>query len=147
MAPDETTPAHDQSVTHRYTIHYPDHEPREHDPNYADFHHYKSERKKANTWYCDFAKENRNGDQSECDLAKPLECHHKHIEFALMNNVDLSLLEAKYPGVSEMGIGAWVESAENLELLCVFHHRGHAGAHTASFSDYGASAFIHNMIE
>jgi hypothetical protein len=146
VAPD-SVPAHIQAVTHRYSIAYPEHGPREADPHYADFHHYKAQRKASGDWICDFAKEHRGGDQSECDLSKPLECHHKHIEQALLNDVDLALLEPAYPGVSAQGVGAWVQSALNLELLCVWHHRGHAGAHTASYSDYGASFYIPHMIQ
>lgn len=142
----DDAPAHVQAVTHRYSIAYPEHGPRAGDPNYADFRAYKKRRKASGTYFCDFATEHRRGDQSECDLALPLECHHKVIEFALLNEVDLVSLEADYPGVSSMAVGAWVESAENLELLCVKHHRGHAGAHTASYSDYGASFYVPNMI-
>jgi hypothetical protein len=139
-------PAHDQAVTRKYVMHYPDHGPRESDPYYADFHAYKAIRRAAGTWTCDFAVEHRGGDTSECDLARPLECHHRHIEFATMNSVDLALLEPDYPGVSAMGVGKWVESAVNLMLLCVFHHRGHAGVHVASSSDYEATSYIRRLI-
>ena len=138
--------AHAQRVQHRYIIHYPEHGPRESDPHYADFHAYKKNRRAKGQYYCDFAMEHRAGDFSECDLSKPLECHHRIIEFATMNAVDLSLLEHDYPGVSAMGVGAWVESAKNLMLLCVNHHRGAEGAHTASYSDYGASFYIRNLM-
>jgi hypothetical protein len=45
-----------------------------------------------------------------------------------------------------MGIGKWVESAENLMLLCVFHHRGPGGVHTASASDFEGAGFIRNLL-
>lgn len=138
--------AHDQAVTHRYVIHYPEHGPRESDPHYADFHAYKALRRKNGTYVCDFAVEHRAGDTSECDLTVPLECHHRVIEFATMNAVDLALLEHDYPGVSSMSVGAWVESAANLMLLCAVHHRGGDGVHTASFADYGATFYIRNLI-
>jgi len=141
-----TVPEHEQKVSHSYLVHFPEHGPREGDPYYADFHAYKALRRKAGTWTCDFAVEHRGGDTSECDLTKPLECHHRFIEFAVINGVDLTLLEPDYPGVSAMGVGKWVESAANLMLLCVFHHRGHAGAHVASASDYASSAYVRNLI-
>lgn len=141
-----TTPAHDQMFTHRYVVHYPEHGPRESDPHYADFHAYKALRRKNGTYTCDFAVEHRGGDISECTMDKPLECHHRFIEFAVMNAVDLALLEHDYPGVSSMGVGAWVESAANLMLLCVFHHRGHGGAHVASASDYASLAYVRGLI-
>lgn len=142
----DITPAHDQTVSHRYLIHYPDHAPREKDPYYADFHAYKALRRRAGTYTCDFAVEHRGGDTSECSMDKPMECHHRIIEFAMMNSVDLTLLEPDYPGVSAMGVGKWVESAVNLMLLCVFHHRSGAGVHTASASDYAATFYIRNLI-
>lgn len=140
------TPAHDQTVSHRYLIHYPDHAPRESDPYYSDFHAYKERRKKAGTATCDFAVEHRGGDTSECAMDKPLECHHRIIEFATLNSVDLVLLEPDFPGVSKMGVGKWVESAANLMLLCVWHHRGHAGVHTATASDFASTFYIRGLI-
>jgi hypothetical protein len=140
------TAAHAQSVAHRYTVHYPEHGPRESDPHYADFHAYKAHRVQAGTYVCDFAVEHRGGDTSECLLKLPLECHHRVIEFALMNAVDLSLLEKDYPGVSGMEIGAWVESAQNLMLLCQYHHRGHGGVHVASASDFASETYIRGLI-
>lgn len=141
------TAAHDQKVTHSYTITYPEHGPRESDPHYADFHAYKARRKKDGTYHCDFAAQWRDGDTSECDNDHPLECHHRHIEWAMLNEVDLALLEEHYPGVSTPGVGAWVESAENLELLCVRHHRSHAGKHTAAYADFEAEKDVRGLIK
>lgn len=138
--------AHEQAVTHRYTVRYPEHPPREHDPHYHDFAEYKRRRRSDDTWHCDFAVEYRNGDHSECDMTRPLECHHRVIEFSLQNGVDLALLEADYPGVSTVGIGAWVETAANLELLCVAHHRGPGGVHVASASDWEAEKYVRGLI-
>lgn len=146
MSDDKTVAAHDQKITHNYSITYPEHGPREKDPAYADFHKFKQNRRDAGTYYCDFAHEFRDGDTSECTLDKPLEAHHKHIEWAMLNEVDLKLLEEQYPGVSSMEVGAWVESAENLELLCVWHHRSHAGKHTAAFADFEAQKDIRKLI-
>ena len=139
-------PAHTQSFTHSYLITYPEHGPRESDPAYADFHAFKSNRRASDTYYCDFAHDYRGGDNSECSIDKPLEAHHRHIEWAMLNEVDLVLLERDYPGVSAMGVGKWVENAENLELLCVWHHRGRAGKHTAAFADFEAQKYIRRLI-
>lgn len=142
----DVVPAHDQRITHRYLIHYPEHAPREQDSHYVDFRAYKALRKKNGTLICDFAVEHRGGDASECDLSLPLECHHRVIEFSLQNGVDLALLEHDYPGVSSMGVGKWIEQAPNLELLCVAHHRGPGGVHVASYSDFTASAYVRGLI-
>jgi len=144
----DNVPAHDQQVTHKYHVHYPDHEPREGDANYVDFHAYR--RRTAATAKCVFGEV--RGDFSDCkpgpeNWPKGLELHHAHIEFALQNAIDLALLEKIYPGVSDaQKIGEWVESAENLIWLCTFHHRGHGGVHVASSSDYEASRFIRGLL-
>lgn len=137
------TAAHTQTVSHRYQVTYPEHEPRETDPHYVDFNAYRRRTKK--TARCVYAVQ--IGDDGECDKQNPLELHHAHIEFALQNAVDLSLLERVYPGVSSPDeVGAWVESAANLLWLCRWHHRGHAGVHSATASDFEAERFIRNLI-
>jgi hypothetical protein len=146
MADDSAVAAHAGIQGHRYLVHYPAHPARTSDPYYADFGAYKERRRHNGTWTCDFAVEHRGGDTGECDLSKPLECHHRFIEFAVQNSVDLALLEKDYPGVSSMEVGAWVESAANLMLLCIFHHRGHAGVHTASAADFASAAYIRGLI-
>lgn len=137
----DETPAHDQNVTHRYTVHYPEHEPRQSDPHYRDFDHYR--RHTQASAKCAIG-QHRN-DYSECD--GPLELHHAHVEFALQNGIDLKWLEADYPGISDPeSVGAWVESAANLEWLCRFHHRGHGGVHVASAADFEAERFVRGLI-
>lgn len=136
--------SHDQNVTHHYVIHYPAHPERTSDPHYIDFNHYRQKTK--DTAVCSVG-DHRN-DFSECDSNHPLELHHTHIEFSLQNGVDLKWLEADYPGVSNPDtIGAWVESAENLEWLCLFHHRGHGGVHTAAAADYEAEKYVRGLIK
>ena len=136
-------PAHDQAITHRYLIHYPDHQPREGDPNYVDFNAYH--RRTKATAQCAIGL-HRN-DFSECSLAVPLELHHSHIEFALQNSIDLAWLEVDYPGVSDPAtVGAWINSAANLQWLCMFHHRGHGGAHLISASDYEGERYVRGFV-
>lgn len=143
---DDTVDAHEQTFTHSYEVHYPDHEPREDDPHYHDFREYKRRRRDNGTYRCDFAHEYRDGDTSECDTEHPLECHHSHIEFAMTNAVDLALLEDDYPGVSKNTIGEWIDTAPNLELLCRRHHRGHTGKHCATAADFEATKYIRGLI-
>jgi hypothetical protein len=131
------TPAHKQHITHSYTISYPAHEPRQGDPNYVDFEAYR--KRTVATAKCAFGVEI---DDFE-DCVGGLELHHAHIEFAMQNGIDLTHLEAVYPGVSDpYHIGAWVESGANLTWLCEKHHRSApAGVHSLSASDYEASRF------
>lgn len=141
----EAIAAHTQNVTNRYTEHVPEHGGRAEDPWHADFEEFKRRRVAAGTSYCDFAHKYRK-DSSECDLSTPLEAHHAIVEFALQNGVDIQLLEQFYPGVSQMGIGKWIDSDQNLILLCAWHHRGHGGVHIASASDYTAYQFVKGLI-
>ena len=135
--------AHDQHEAHRYVVHYPAHEPRESDPHYVDFEAYR--RRTAASARCAFAVE--TGVDSECDRDHPLELHHAHVEFSLQNGIDLAVLERDYPGISDpTQVGAWVESASNLEYLCRFHHRGPGGKHTAAFADYEAERYVRVLI-
>lgn len=140
------TPAHDQATTNRYVIHYPDHEPRETDPHYRDFNALRR-RLKADpaTWVCSVGA--ARADFTECSLDKPLELHHSHVEFSLANAVDLRWLAGVYPGIDTPDeVGAWIESADNLVVLCVRHHRGHGGIHHAAAADYEAERFVRGLI-
>jgi hypothetical protein len=143
---DAQVAAHDQAETRHYTLHFPAHPARADDPHYKDFDHLHREWKKdPEKWRC--AVGAHRGDFSECDLTKPLELHHSHVEFSLQNGVELSWLEADYPGISNADeVGAWVESAQNLTVLCVFHHRGHGGIHVAAAADYEAEKFVRGLI-
>lgn len=137
---------HTQTVTHKYTVRYPEHAAREDDPHYRDFDHLrKTLEKDPEKWKCKIGKD-RN-DYSECDLASPLELHHAHIEFALANNVELKWLAADYPGIdTPEEVGAWVEDAANLMVLCRYHHRGSGGIHVASAADFEAQKYVRNLI-
>jgi hypothetical protein len=147
MSDDEAVAAHIQKVTHNYAVRFPEHPAREDDPHYTDFDHlHRAWQKDPDKWQCFIGK--HRGDFSECDLTHPLELHHAHIEFALQNSVDLKWLEVDYPGISDPDkVGEWVESAENLIVLCQFHHRGHGGAHVASASDYEGLKYIRSLIQ
>lgn len=140
---EKLVPAHLQPVTNAYTIAYPDHAPRRSDPHYRDFMAFR--RRTKSTARCQFALD-RGGDFTEC--AGGLELHHAHIEFAMINAVDLALLEGRYPGVSNRDeVGEWVNgSADNLVWLCTRHHRSHSGVHHAAAADWEAAHFVRNLI-
>lgn len=136
-----STPAHNQKVTHSYTVRYPAHEPRTTDPHYRDFEAYR--RRTHKTAKC--AVGERRNDFTEC--AGLLELHHHSIEFALQNGIDLAWLEVDYPGVSDPeSVGAWVESAANLQWLCTRHHRGDLGVHVLTSADFQAIHYIKGLI-
>lgn len=135
--------AHDQAETHHYTVRFPAHPAREDDPHYRDFEAFR--RRTKDSAQCTVGAHRQ--DFSECNLDKPLELHHAHVEFSLQNGVDLAWLERDYPGISDPDrIGEWVESADNLLWLCEFHHRGHGGVHVASASDFEAEKYVRGLI-
>ena len=149
------TDAHDEHEVHRYLMHFPAHGPRVGDPHYKDFDAFhRDHRRDARCWVGE-----RLG-LGECRTAQGtpavvdpgnvqigLELHHAHIEFAVQNAIDLVALEHDYPGVSNPDeVGAWVESGTNFRWLCAWHHRGAAGAHTATHSDWEASQYIRGLI-
>lgn len=137
------TPAHDGVQSHKYTVHFPEHFPRESDPHYKDFNAFH--RKNRANAKCAIGA--HRDDFSECDLVNPMELHHAHIEFALQNGVDLKWLEVDYPGVSNQEeVGAWVEKGVNFVWYCQRHHRGHGGAHVASASDFEAQKYVRGLI-
>lgn len=147
--------AHSQVETHRYLVAYPEHPARPQDPHYKDFRHYHQQhRAAARCWigerigFADCL--DAQGRPAAPDLKgwQPgLELHHAHVEFALTNAVSLEALEVDYPGISNRDeVGAWVESGANFRWYCAHHHRSQAGAHSASHSDFEASAYILGLI-
>ena len=147
--------AHTGAQTHHYIMHFPPHPARTSDPHYVDFNHYHSLHRK--TARCFIGERIGFGDcrDAQLNLALPveggeqpgLELHHAHVEFSLQQGIDLAALEVDYPGISDAtSVGAWVESDVNFRWLCAWHHRGAAGAHTASHADWEASQYIVSLI-
>jgi hypothetical protein len=147
---------HTSGETHRYIVHFPPHPAREDDPHYKDFDAYH--RKSRATARC-FVGERVGFHDCRDEQGVPcpppagegeqsgLELHHSHVEFSLQNGVSLKALERDYPGISSKDeVGAWIESEANFRWLCVFHHRGAGGAHTASHSDWEASQYVLGLI-
>ncbi|MGZ4520301.1 MAG: hypothetical protein ACXVXP_12960 [Mycobacteriaceae bacterium] len=138
--PAQEVAAHSAAQSHKYVMHFPAHPARKDDPHYADFNAYHRKHHDTATCYI--------GDRVGTDQCSdgPLELHHAHIEFSLQNGVDLAALEKDYPGISNPDeVGEWIESEQNFRWLCAFHHRGHAGAHTAAHADWEASQYIKGL--
>jgi hypothetical protein len=137
---DKVVDAHTQLETRHYTMHFPEHGPRVGDPHYIDFDHYRKTH--VDTATCAY-KAYTSGNQ----CIPGLELHHKIIEFSLTNGVDFASLELDFPGISDpTTVGAWVESDQNFEWYCPFHHRGHGGVHIASASDFEAEKYVKGLI-
>jgi len=154
--------AHQATQTHHYMMHFPPHPARTADPHYVDFNAYhKAHRALARCYIgqrigfgdCMDAQMRPcppppDGGTPELTPPQPgLELHHAHVEFSLQNGVSLTALEHDYPGISDpAAVGAWIETDQNFRWLCAWHHRGAAGAHTASHSDWEASQYVQGLI-
>lgn len=151
----ESVAAHVALQGHHYAVHFPPHPARTADPHYVDFNAYH--RKTRASARCYVGERVGFGDCLDAQ-GKPcpppddgqqagLELHHAHVEFSLQNGISLAALEKDYPGISDpLQVGAWVETEANFRWLCVFHHRGAGGAHTASHSDWEAQQYVLGLI-
>ena len=157
MSTDDTTvAAHSAPQTHHYVMHFPDHPARTSDPHYVDFNHYHQTHRATARCYigehigfgdCRDAQFNPCPVPTDGGEQPGLELHHAFVEFSLQQGIDLSALEKDFPGISNTtDVGAWVESDTNFRWLCAWHHRGAAGAHTASHSDWTASIYVPSLI-
>ena len=60
--------------------------------------------------------------------------------------MDLAWLETGFPSIPDPSqVGAWVESAVNLEWLCLPHHRGYGGVYCAA-ADWEAEKYVRRLI-
>ena len=156
MTDASAVPEHSAAQTHRYTVHFPPHPARTADPHYVDFNHYHHlHRMEARCFIGERIGYDDCRDAQGVLCPPPpaggqqpgLELHHAHVEFSLQQGIDLAALEVDFPGISDPNsVGAWVESDQNFRWLCVFHHRGPGGAHTASHSDWEAERYVRGLI-
>ena len=154
MAPD-IVGAHQARQSHSYWLHFPPHPARKDDPHYVDFNHYHRQHRATARCYVGQRigyQDCRDAQGAPCPPPEHgeqpgLELHHAHVEFSMQQGVDLAALEQDFPGISDPAqVGAWVESDQNFRWLCAWHHRGAAGAHTASHSDWEAGQYVPGLI-
>ena len=156
MSSDKVVAAHDGKQSHRaYIVHFPPHPARTGDPHYVDFNHYHQQHRPTarcfigeRVGYDGCMDAQGNPCPPDANGFQPgLELHHAHIEFSMQAGVSLDALEKDYPGISDPAtVGAWVESGANFRFLCVRHHRGEAGAHSITHSDWEGSQYVANLI-
>lgn len=154
---EEDVAKHVQGETHRYVVHFPPHPAREDDPHYKDFDAYHRKTRAAARCYigervgfhdCRDEKGKACPPPAGKGEQEGLELHHSHVEFSLQHGIELKALEKDYPGISSKdAVGDWVESEANFRWLCVYHHRGPGGAHTASHSDWEAQQYVLGLIK
>jgi hypothetical protein len=152
----EAVAAHETPTTHRYLVHYPAHPARESDPHYVDFEHFHRQHRATARCYVGERigfgecrdEHGRHCPPNGSGGQQPgLELHHAHVEFSLQQGISLEALERDFPGISKATeVGAWVESDANFRWLCVFHHRGPGGAHTAAHADWEAQNYVLGLL-
>jgi hypothetical protein len=122
------TPAHDQHQTIQLLRHYPEHEPRKGDPNYAEFEHVRGRLKAQGLLRCAVGNE---------DCAGQMQLHHSSVEFAYINAIDVVALDVVLGlDLTDATFVQWVESPGNLEPLCQAHHVGILGVHCIPTADW-----------
>lgn len=76
-----------------------------------------------------------------------LELHHKILEFATINAVDITALDVDFPDLTDLEkVKAWAETEPNFMWLCAKHHRGAGGIHHAAAADWAAELYIRDLI-
>jgi len=116
MSSDQITPAHDQQISVRLIEHIPPHGPRG-----AEFRKAKKRMKALGLISCNVP---------GCKTGLPIEYHHSKVEHAWQGGVDVDKFNDEYGlHLSDEDFIVYVQSPENLEALCVEHHRGSTGVH------------------
>jgi hypothetical protein len=116
------TAPHEQVVTIRFIERWPEHEPREADPNYHLFRQAKERLKRQGLLVCRVESDYHYGQ---------IELHHSKVEFAHINDIDLDKFNHAYGlHLSDEEFQRYVEQEGNLEPLCTLHHRGQEGVHS-----------------
>lgn len=116
---------------------FPKHEPREDDPHYAGFNLARKRMKEAGLLRC-----------AVCGSEERIELHHKYVEYAIQNAVDICRLDALLGlDLDAEAFAIWVESPGNLEPLCFEHHRGLLGVHNLPEPDWSAIRIQKHGIE
>jgi len=121
-APGALVAAHTQMQTLHLAVHIEEHAPREADPHYRLFEQAKARLKRQGLWACVV------GDEL---CAGGPELHHSVVEFSQITAADPDKV-GRMLGLhfaDDADFQRWVESAANLEVLCVNHHRSHYGVH------------------
>lgn len=147
------TPAHSQQVTNHYHLAYPAHAPRTDDPHYAAFNAYHAANQGGAVCYVgrrvglDECRDAQGSPVIQPAQGNGLELHHRVLEFAVLNEVDLTALEVDFPDLDDPEkVAVWAESDPNFMWLCAKHHRSMTGIHHAAAADFEASMYVQNLL-
>lgn len=124
------TPAHDQQQTIHGVVHYPEHTARIADKYQSEFDAAKTRLKALGLYKCVVCGVGE-GEPGWDGQPASIELHHSHVEFSMENTIDLVKANEAFGQhfASDDDFAKWVDSPDNLEPLCVYHHRGAEGIH------------------
>lgn len=138
-----TVPAHDHPRTLHEVAHYPEHEPRESDPQYSVFRrarHHLIDVLGVGCWIGGATKAQIAAGLPaghRCHGATGLEAHHAIAEFAGLNAIDWRKVAADFPTLGISSDADFMKAAESeggLMVLCSKHHRGpQTGIHSITY--------------
>jgi len=121
----------------------PPHPPRTETPIYTKSHHHLIYELDTPCRVCG-VKHSTLGDPLENLYgATAMETHHYPIERSLLDACDWRKISAKFPAVQSLtDVEAWVDTEENLIVLCDQHHRGRVGIHRLSTADWVIQEYL-----
>ena len=147
------TPAHSQQVTNHYHLAYPDHAPRADDPHYAAFNAFHRANQATALCYVgsrvglDECRDAQGKPVDQPHAGDGLELHHKILEFAVLNEVDVAALAVDFPNLTDPEkVADWAETDANFMWLCAKHHRSMTGIHHAAYADFEGSLYVQNLL-
>lgn len=123
------------------SIWYPSHEARKASAEYKRVHHHLVYEIDEPCWICGVR-------QSQLPLGEHMETHHWHVEWALANRIDPSLIIADFPDMGrgdDVHLRHWLDSEGNMLVLCSAHHRhGLIGIHSITYPAWCAQRWLQN---
>ena len=124
---------HLQTRTLTESIWYPDHDPRKASAEYKKVHQHLIYELDSPCWICGIR-------QSQLPAGEFMETHHWHVEWALVNRIDPSLIIQDFPMDN---LQEWLDSEGNMLVLCSEHHRhGLIGIHSITYPAWVAQRWL-----
>lgn len=146
------TAAHDATQTIHTVIHYAEHTARVRDKFKFEFDAAVARMKRLGIYKCVVCGCGE-GDIGWDGVPARIEMHHDKVEFSLENEIDLVKASEAFGHhfESDDDFARWIDSPDNLEPLCVYHHRGAEGIHVCSGPLWGVLRIVkdafHNFIQ
>ncbi len=122
----------------------PPHPPRVETPEYAKAHHFLIYTKNAPCQVCGVTRRTLKNARRNPFGAKQLETHHAKVERSLADACDWRKVHEDYPSVYDQeSFLRWVDSPENLIVVCDVHHRSvERGIHHLTVSDWNVQKYL-----